>query len=231
MTFDWGEMWAHMGLVARGVLLTLVVMSIWSAGVALERLMRLGSAVRQSTAFGDQARAWMAGRSFRDVVGAREQYPQSPLCMVVSSAVREYHDGVAARENGATYDVIEAAERAVDRTIEMELARLRKGLGALASISSSAPFVGLFGTTFGIINSFQAIGQSGQGDLATVAPGIAEALVTTAFGIFVALPAVWLFNYFTGRVDALGVDLRNAGNEVVDFLIKDLGRGGERKSA
>ena len=99
-----------------------------------------------------------------------------------------------------------------------------------ATTGSAAPFVGLFGTTFGIINSFRAIGVSGQGDLATVAPGIAEALVTTAFGIFVALPAVWLFNYFTGQVDDFGVDLRQAGNEVVDHLTKDLGRAPEEKS-
>jgi biopolymer transport protein ExbB/biopolymer transport protein TolQ len=228
MTFDWGEMWTHMGWVARGVLLALLIMSVFTASVVVDRMLRFAAARAQSIAFGAQAGLWMKDRKFSELVAAGEKYPKSPLCAVVVGAVREYVDGNAAHEGGATYDIIEAAERSVDRNIEMELSRLRKGLGGLASISSSAPFVGLFGTTFGIINSFRAIGASGQGDLATVAPGIAEALVTTAFGIFVALPSVWFFNYLMARVDGFSVDLRHAGSEALDFLIKASGRSRDK---
>jgi biopolymer transport protein ExbB/TolQ len=220
-----------MGVVAKLVLVTLVVMSVWTVTVTVERFLRYQRARRQSEAFGLKAKAWLQARAFTDVTAAREGFSQSPLAAVVAAAVHEYQEGLNAGARGATYDTLDAASRAVDRTIDVEVARLRRGLGGLASISSSAPFVGLFGTTFGIINSFRAIGVSGQGDLATVAPGIAEALVTTAFGIFVALPAVWLFNYFTGQVDEFSVDLRHAGSEVVDHLTKDLGRAPEATKA
>jgi biopolymer transport protein ExbB/TolQ len=226
MTFDWAELWTHMGFVARGVLLVLVLMSVISAGIIVDRLRLFTVAHRSSAAFGTQARVLMKERRFDDVLAVESRYSKSPLCSVVTTAVREYQDGMFALAQGARYDVIQAAERAVDRGIEMELSRLRKGLGGLASISSSAPFVGLFGTTFGIINSFRAIGLSGQGDLATVAPGIAEALLTTALGILVALPAIWFFNHLTARIESFSVDLHHAGSETVDFLIKDLGRRG-----
>ncbi|MEW5854642.1 MAG: MotA/TolQ/ExbB proton channel family protein [Myxococcota bacterium] len=224
MTFEWTEIWAHMGLVARAVLFTLVFMSIWSAVIVVERMWRLRSVARTSTEFSLKAQQWLRERRFPQLLQAEQEYARSPLFTVVGGAVREYLEGLEAQAVGDSYDVIEAAQRSVERNIELEVNRLRKGLGGLASISSSAPFVGLFGTTFGIINSFRAIGVSGQGDLATVAPGIAEALITTAVGIFVALPAVWFFNYLMGRVDGLGADLRHAGSEVVDFLIKDIGR-------
>lgn len=233
MTFDWSEIWTHMGIVARGVLFTLLIMSIWSAGIIVERLLRFAAATKESSAFGAKATQLLVARNFKDVAQSAPGYPKSPLAAVIGSGVREYEEAMTARAEGAEYDVIEVAERAIDRSIEMELARLRKGLGGLASISSSAPFVGLFGTTFGIINSFRAIGLSGQGDLATVAPGIAEALLTTALGIFVALPAVWFFNYLTGRIDGFGVDLRHAGSEAIDYFIKDLGRrksGNEKRA-
>lgn len=229
MSFDWGELWAHMGLVARMVLATLVFMSLWSAFVIVDRLRRYAAAKAQSVLFGKQAATLLAAREFSKVEAAAAAHDASPLAPVIVSGVKEYLVGLAALEEGADYDVIEASEHAVDRAVEQELARLRQGLGGLASISSSAPFVGLFGTTFGIINSFRAIGLSGQGDLATVAPGIAEALLTTAFGIFVALPAVWFFNYFTGRLEAFSVDLRHAAGETVDYFIKDLGRRAGKK--
>ena len=224
MNFDSMELWEHMGFVARGVLLTLVVMSVWSAGIVVERFLRFSTARRQSEAFSVAAQGLLEKRDFGALLQLRVAYPKSPLCEVVAGAVHEHQQGVDSRVHGYNYDIVEAAERAVDRTIEMELSRMRRGLGGLASISSSAPFVGLFGTTFGIINSFRAIGISGQGDLATVAPGIAEALITTAFGIFVALPALWFFNHLMARVDGFSVDLRHAASETLDVLIKELGR-------
>ncbi|MBI5497263.1 MAG: MotA/TolQ/ExbB proton channel family protein [Deltaproteobacteria bacterium] len=231
MSFDWGEIWGHMGWVARAVLATLFIMSVWAATIVSERFLRFRAARAESLRFGEEASKLFQSRLFADVVTAGARYPRSPLATVVVSAVNEHQEGLKAHEAGATYDIVEAAERAVDRTVEMELSRLRRGLGGLASISSSSPFVGLFGTTFGIINSFRAIGVSGQGDLATVAPGIAEALVTTAFGILVALPAVWFFNYFMARVDVFGVDLRHAGSEALDFIIKNMGRRDAEKTA
>ena len=223
MNFDSMELWEHMGFVARGVLLTLVVMSVWSAGIVVERFLRFSTARRQSEAFSVAAQGLLEKRDFGALLQLRVAYPKSPLCEVVAGAVHEHQQGVDSRVHGYNYDIVEAAERAVDRTIEMELSRMRRGLGGLASISSSAPFVGLFGTTFGIINSFRAIGISGQGDLATVAPGIAEALVATAIGLFAAIPAVVAYNRFARDIDRIANRLETFIEEFSNILQRNVG--------
>jgi biopolymer transport protein ExbB/TolQ len=114
----------------------------------------------------------------------------------------------------------------VDRSSIRAVADLRRGLGGLATIGSSAPFVGLLGTVAGIITAFQAMARTGSGGLASVSAGIAEALVTTAFGLLVAIPAVMMFNTLTNRVDGMQVDIDESAMELVDFLIKK-GRSGE----
>src|SRR5690606_14196795 len=130
--------------------------------------------------------AYLQGRSFAAVVDSRARYRHSPFAQVVGAGGAEYAQALRAQADGATYDVVEAAARASERSIDGELQKLRRGLGVLATVGSTARFVGLFGTVFGIINAFQAMGE-GQGDLATIGPGIAEALVTTALGIAVAI--------------------------------------------
>jgi biopolymer transport protein ExbB/TolQ len=108
---------------------------------------------------------------------------------------------------------------------------LRRGLSALATVGSTAPFVGLFGTTFGIINSFQGMAKEGGGGLGAVAAGIAEALVTTAVGIGVAIAAVLLYNYFTSRVDTLQVDTEESAGEVMGLLAKEAATDQAAKAA
>ena len=119
------------------------------------------------------------------------------------------------------FDIVEAVNRALERVKEREIADLRRGLAALASIASAAPFVGLFGTVVGIINAFHSMAESGQGGLASVSAGIAEALVVTAFGLLVAIPAVMLYNYFTNRVDDFVVDMNDVSSELVSFVLKE----------
>ncbi|MEO5770189.1 MAG: MotA/TolQ/ExbB proton channel family protein, partial [Polyangia bacterium] len=121
------------------------------------------------------------------------------------------------------YDVVDGAVRAMERTKDRELANLRRGLPVLATVSSSAPFVGLFGTVGGIITAFQKLADpaKGGGGIGTVSAGIAEALVTTAVGLGVAIIAVWFYNYFTARVDDLIVDMDETASELVDSIIKD----------
>jgi len=105
----------------------------------------------------------------------------------------------------------------------MTTAEMKKGLGNLATISTTAPFVGLFGTVAGIIHAFQGMAITGSGGLGAVSAGIAEALVTTAFGLFVAIPAVWLYNYFTTKIDFLSVEMTYTSKELIDYLIKSVG--------
>ena len=102
----------------------------------------------------------------------------------------------------------------------MNLADLKRGLSGLATIGSTAPFVGLFGTTFGIINAFSGMALTGSGGIAAISAGIAEALITTAFGLFVAVPAVWAYNYFAGKVEGFNVEMDNSSSELLDYFIK-----------
>ena len=117
--------------------------------------------------------------------------------------------------------VAEAVNRAIDRSTLRTVTDLRRGLGSLATIGSTAPFVGLLGTVAGIITAFQAMAATGSGGLGSVSAGIAEALVTTAFGLLVAIPAVMFFNYFTNRVEEIQVDVNDSTTELVDFMIKE----------
>jgi biopolymer transport protein ExbB/biopolymer transport protein TolQ len=110
--------------------------------------------------------------------------------------------------------------RALDRSAAVTLAEMKKGLGELATIGSTAPFIGLFGTVVGIINAFRGIASSGSGGIAAVSGGIAEALIATALGIFVAIPAVMAFNYFTNTLERFHLEMHNTSAELIDFLVK-----------
>ncbi len=121
-------------------------------------------------------------------------------------------------------ETIEASKRALERTEAIVHAELKRGLGGLATIGSTAPFVGLFGTVVGIINAFREIAtRGGQTGIGAVAGGISEALVTTAIGLAVAIPAVMMFNYLTGRVEAFDVEMDNSSSELIDYFLKRRG--------
>ncbi len=117
-------------------------------------------------------------------------------------------------------EMIEASTRALERAEAICHTEMERGVCALATIGSSAPFVGLFGTVVGIINAFKGIATEKSTGLGAVAGGISEALVTTALGLFVAIPAVWMFNYFTSRIKNFDVEMSNSSSELVDYFIK-----------
>jgi biopolymer transport protein ExbB/biopolymer transport protein TolQ len=119
-----------------------------------------------------------------------------------------------------SHDLVGAVGRALERSVSLTAAEMKKGIGGLATIGSSAPFIGLFGTVIGIVNAFTGIAQSGSGGLAAVSAGIAEALITTAFGIMVAVPAVMAFNYFTTRLERFQIEMSNSSAELLDFFVK-----------
>ena len=123
-------------------------------------------------------------------------------------------------------EVIEAAKRGLERSVAIVHAEMKRGLSALATIGSTAPFVGLFGTVVGILNAFKGIANNKATGLSAVAGGIAEALVTTAFGLLVAVPAVWAYNYFTNKVEAFDVEMDNSSMELINYFI--LRRGAKK---
>ena len=154
-----------------------------------------------------------------EAINISDKHRKSHLAMVVSSGLQEFraHEGAS----DISGDEIEASKRALQRAIAIKTAEFKRGLSGLATIGSTAPFVGLFGTVFGIINAFSAMGDAGQAGIGAVASGISEALFTTALGLLVAVPAVWLFNYFTGKVDGFIVEMDNSASELVDYFIKN----------
>jgi len=127
-------------------------------------------------------------------------------------------------------EIVEAASRAVERSTLLTVSDFKKGIGSLATIATTAPFIGLFGTVIGIINAFRGMAATGSGGIAAVSAGISEALVTTAFGLFVAIPAVWAYNYFQNRIDRFTVEMSNSGSEMAIYFLKEIGTGHEKAS-
>jgi biopolymer transport protein ExbB len=225
-SFSFIEMWANMGLPAKAVVVILAIMSIYSLGVMVERLVTFVRARARSLAFVVELAKKLKARDLKAAIALAKTAPQPPIARVVAAALDEYDEALEAlRTQGADelgdFDVVDAVNRALERVKEREVADLRRGLGGLATIASAAPFVGLFGTVVGIINAFRSMASSGQGGLAAVSAGISEALVTTAFGLLVAIPAVMVYNYFTNRVDEFIVDMNDVSSEVLSFVLKE----------
>ena len=140
------------------------------------------------------------------------------LAKVVVAGLQEFNAHQGSAEISG--EEIEASKRALERAEAIVHAELKRGVSALATIGSTAPFVGLFGTVVGIINAFKTMAAEKTPGIGAIAGGISEALVTTAIGLFVAVPAVWMFNYFTGRCDAFDVEMGNSSSELVDYFLK-----------
>jgi biopolymer transport protein ExbB/TolQ len=222
VSFDLVSMWHAMGLLARMVAATLGAMSIYSLAVMAERLLTYARATRASRQFALQLRELLPADKYDEAIALAKRYHRGHLARVMCPALAEYQmaHGAKGEVAGPIYDVMAAVNRAIERNSLRVSAELRRGLGGLATISSAAPFVGLLGTVGGIITAFQSMAATGSGGLGSVSAGIAEALVTTAFGLFVAIPAVMMFNYFTHRVEDMQVDMTESACELVDFLTK-----------
>jgi len=219
MSFSFVDMWGSMGLGAKMVVITLALMSIYSLGVMVERLLAFSKSKKQSVKYAGMLNGMLAQGDTDHAAAAADSLKQGYLPRVLGAGLKEYHN-VVDRPDQSKHDKIELTERAIDRTTQRTISDLRRGLGGLGTIGSSAPFVGLFGTVLGIINAFTLMAAKGSGGLATVSAGISEALVTTAFGLLVAIPAVAVYNYFTNTVDTIAVDINDASSELLAYLAK-----------
>lgn len=230
-SFNLFELWQNMGLLARFIVILLVFLSVYSSWVMIDRFLVFGRAKKQSLAFILALRERMAKKDLTGAMKLSKAEPQSPIARVVAEALVEYREGIDALASHGPdeigdFDLIDAVNRAIERVKERELANLKNGLGGLASISSAAPFIGLFGTVVGIINAFRSMAASGQGGLASVSAGIAEALFTTAIGLLVAIPALMAFNYFTNTIEKMHVDMNDISSELISYVLRE---GRERK--
>lgn len=211
--FDPISMWRLMGWPARLVVILLFVMSAWSIGVMIDRLIAFGTARKQSRQFAPLVAGALKDGKVDEAISIADHNKHSHLAKVVGAGLQEFKVGGG----------VEASQRALERAAAIVHAELKRGIGGLATIGATAPFVGLFGTVVGIINAFQGIAQAKATGLAAVAGGIAEALVVTAVGLFVAVPAVWMFNYFTDKVESFDVEMDNSSSELIDYFIKRAG--------
>jgi biopolymer transport protein ExbB/TolQ len=224
MDFTLVGLWHEMGIVARAVVLVLAVMSLYSLGITGERLLTFRRGRKLSRLYIEALAPMVeeAGR-LREAVGLDKRYPGSPVARVIGTGLAEYARGVD-RPGAAppAFEVAEVVNRAMERSKERQLAGLRRGMPVLATVASSAPFVGLFGTVGGIITAFQKLADptKGGGGIGTVSAGIAEALVTTAVGLGVAIIAVWFYNYFTARLDDITIDIDETASELVDTILR-----------
>lgn len=216
MQFTFSELWASMGVGARAVVFVLAIMSVYVVGITIERYIHFSRARRASSRFMEQLRQAVRDRaSLGAATGIANEHPKAPLAHVVQAAAVVVSKGA----NRDSMELVLGMNRAIERVTARETSYLKRGLGGLATIASTAPFVGLFGTVLGIINAFQLMAASGSGGLATVSAGISEALITTAFGLLVAIPAVGLFNLFNGSVEHFTVDMEEVGSELVETVV------------
>ncbi len=222
MDMNYGHIWSQMSPFVKGIMAILVFLSIYSLGVSLERWWTFKNAKSQSVKFALEIGPLLKKEQLKEAIDLAKKYKSSHVAKVVSSGLLEFayeaHGG-----NVAGHDVVAAAERAIERATMMTAADMRKGLGGLATIATTAPFIGLLATVLGIIRSFQGMAASGTGGLGAVSAGIAEALIGTAVGLFVAIPAVWLYNYFVNKIERFTVEMSNSSSELLDYFIKRLG--------
>ena len=215
--FSLGGLWSNMGLFARGVVIVMFLMSLASAFVVSERLMHFRKSKQDSERF-------VAGLAKALQSGDLEAAARVPFEKASAGYLgRTLHAGLASYAKAGDQPVdgrIESVARALERQGQREIADLKAGLGLLASVASSTPFVGLLGTVMGIVTAFQNMAASGSGGLGSVSAGIAEALVTTAFGLLVAIPALLFYNSLQGWVDARQVDVSESSNELLDLVAR-----------
>lgn len=212
------DMWSSMGSFAKGIVFVMAIMSIYSLTVMVSKWWSLRKAQKETVKFAPEFSQFLEEDNLTEAIKLAESYKKSHVALVLGGALGEVKPLI--QDGSVTVSDINSAERAVERNMLLEITNLKRGLAVLATVGATAPFVGLLGTTIGIINAFQGMSKSGSGGLAAIGGGISEALATTALGLLVAIPAVWAYNYFQTKIDNLTVEMTYVSKEMIDYLIK-----------
>jgi biopolymer transport protein ExbB/TolQ len=212
------ELLGNVGVFGGAVMACLALLSIISVGVIVDKYRRFRLASGQSQIFKKKFGEFLHGGDVQTLIESAQLHQNSHVAQVVSAAILEY-DGVR-QKGGDPVASLELVTSALEDSTAETLLRLKSGLGFLATIGSTAPFIGLFGTVVGIINAFRSIASAGAGGMAVVSGGMAEALVSTGLGIFVAIPAVVAYNHFTGNLENFRVEMNRASSQLVNHLFK-----------
>lgn len=229
MDMSISKLWESMGVVGKTVAIVMVIMSIYSLWVMVERYIVFRQAKNQSLKLLGALSNLLTRSAYQEAIDVTKKYKQSHLAKVIAAGLLEFEAGRRDKRNIDPDVMVEAARQGMDRTAMITVAELKENLGVLATIGATAPFVGLFGTVMGIIRAFEGMAKSGGG-IASVSAGIAEALITTAGGLLVAIPAVWAYNYFQNRIDRFTVEMSNSGSEMAIYFLKEAG-GNEAKAS
>src|ERR1051326_9417551 len=200
---SYADLWASMGLFAKGIVVVMFIMSAWSWAVSISKWIYLRKSQKETRRFAPEFSRYLQEEQLDQAISLAEKNKKSHVSRVLGEALAEVKPLLRDRATITAAD-INSAERAVERQMLIVLAEFKRGLGVLGTVGSTAPFVGLLGATMGIVNAFVGMAAQGaSGGLAGISAGIAEALITTAFGLMVAIPAVWAYNYFTPKIENL----------------------------
>jgi biopolymer transport protein ExbB/biopolymer transport protein TolQ len=215
------EMFTSMTPFGWAIVIILALLSIYSISVMIDRFRAYRLARRQSQEFLPALVRALKTNNLQEAVNLAKKYNRSHVARVVHAGIQEYilQEG----DTATSYDRVDAVQRQLESEAAITSADMKKGLAGLATIGATAPFIGLFGTVLGIIWSFQGMAASGSGGIASVSAGIAEALVATAVGLLVAIPAVMSYNYFTNIHERFQIEMTNSASDVMAFFLKKQG--------
>jgi biopolymer transport protein ExbB len=211
------ELWGTMGWFAKGIVYVLFAMSLFAVTVSLQRWWDLRKSRRETVKFTPKLAQALEQQDMAAAQAAVEKHRASHLASAYKGVFVSLRSHVA--DGSLSAVEVAAAQRTVELNKLEQVARFRRGLGVLATVGSTAPFVGLLGTTMGVVNAFVGMADMGTGGLTAISAGIAEALITTAFGLLVAIPAVWFYNYFTNRVELVSMEIDYGNKEFLNFLL------------
>jgi biopolymer transport protein ExbB/biopolymer transport protein TolQ len=212
------QLWHEMMWFARFIVFVLAAMSIWSLTIMIRNWWNLRKAQSETRKFAPEFSRFLEEDNIVEAIKLAEGYKKSHVARVLGGALGEVKPLI--QDGSVTVADINSAERAVERNMMIITSELKRGLPVLATVGSTAPFVGLLGTTMGVVNAFQGMATSGSGGIAAISAGISEALITTAFGLLVAIPAVWGYNYFQTKIENLVVEMTYTSKELIDYLIR-----------
>ena len=218
MQMDMMALWHEMGWFAKGIVYMLFIMSAYSTTILIQKWWAMRKAQAETKRFAPEFSQFLEEDNLTEAINLAETYKKSHVARVLGGALAEVRPLI--QDGSVTVADINSAERAIEREMLMTVVELKRGTGVLATVGATAPFVGLVGTTMGIVNSFSAMQSSGSGGISAIAGGVAEALITTAIGIGVAIPAVWSYNFFQTKIDNLTAEMTYTSKEMIDYLIK-----------
>jgi len=218
MQMDMMDLWHEMGWFAKGIVYMLFIMSAYSTTILIQKWWAMRRAQAETKRFAPEFSQFLEEDNLTEAINLAESYKKSHVARVLGGALAEVRPLI--QDGSVTVADINSAERAIEREMLMTVVELKRGTGVLATVGATAPFVGLVGTTMGIVNSFSAMQSSGSGGISAIAGGVAEALITTAIGIGVAIPAVWSYNFFQTKIDNLTAEMTYTSKEMIDYLIK-----------